>query len=110
MKNNRLHNLLTASLLALVASLAACTTGKSYAKDAAPLEIAVLQDGSCKVRTEKMACSDTSVYIRDVLKLSPPVHCSIDARSAPSYESVQDLFEGLRGSGCKVGFVNVSER
>ncbi|HEV7606690.1 MAG TPA: hypothetical protein VGO61_05100 [Steroidobacteraceae bacterium] len=105
----RLPTFLGASLLALAANLAACTSGKAYAEDAAPLQITLLHDGGCEVRTKKMMCSDVSKYMHDELKLGSRVQCIIDARAAPSYESVQALVEALRNSGCKFGSVNVSK-
>src|SRR4051794_14470878 len=105
----RLAKFFGAPLLALAANLVACTTSRAPVADTGPLVIHLLQDGGCEVRTKKMACSDVAAYMRDELNLSPKVKCSIDARAAPSYESVQALVEALRGSGCKLGSVNVSK-
>ena len=106
---NRLAKCFGVSLLALSTSLIACTTGRVPAADTGPLVIHLLQDGGCEVRAKKLACSDLPAYMRDELKLGPKIQCSIDARAAPSYESVQALVEALRGSGCKFGYVHVSK-
>jgi hypothetical protein len=105
----RLAKLFGVSLLALAANLVACTTVRVPVADTGPLVIHLLQDGGCEVRSKKLACADVATYMRDELNLGPKVQCSIDARAAPSYESVQALVEALRGSGCKFGSVDVSK-
>ena len=106
--NRRAHSL-GARLLTLVVSLITCTAVETRAGASAPLKIRVLQDGSCEVGTKRLACSGIPDYMREVLKLDRGVQCSVDARDAPTYESVRVLAEALQRAGCKVGFVNVSK-